>query len=82
VNSVTEREANQRSSDLLARVEQGEDVLITKRGRPIAVLSPYQHQATIAERESALSRALALMDEGLPWGEALQPFARDEMHER
>jgi antitoxin (DNA-binding transcriptional repressor) of toxin-antitoxin stability system len=57
-------------------------VLITKRGRPIAVLSPYQHQATIAERESALSRALALMDEGLPWGEDVEPFSRDEMRER
>lgn len=34
------RELRQRASELLRRVEQGESIEITDRGRPVAVLSP------------------------------------------
>jgi prevent-host-death family protein len=82
VKAVTVREANQGFSELLAQVELGAEVLITKRGRPVAVLSPYQPPAMTPECEAAIARAIALMEEGLPWGEDLKPFSRDEMHER
>ena len=82
MRAVTVREANQGFSELLAQMEHGEEVLITKRGRPVAVLSPYQAPNVTSEREAALARAVALMETGLPWGDAVRPYSRDEMHER
>jgi prevent-host-death family protein len=38
--SVGVRELRQRASELLRRVEQGESIEITDRGRPVAVLGP------------------------------------------
>lgn len=38
--SVGIRELRQRASELLRRVEDGESIEITDRGRPVAVLSP------------------------------------------
>ncbi|WP_455351344.1 type II toxin-antitoxin system Phd/YefM family antitoxin [Streptomyces sp. SYSU K217416] len=35
------RELNQQTSKILARVEQGESVVITKSGKPIALMRPY-----------------------------------------
>jgi len=82
MKTITAREANHGFSDLLARVERGEEVLITKRGSPIAVISPYRAPAMTPEREAAIAHAIELMKKGLPWGDAKPPFTRDEMHER
>jgi prevent-host-death family protein len=82
MKTMTAREANHGFSDLLARVERGEEVLITKRGAPVAVISPYRPPTMTAERMAAVDHALKLMTKGLPWGEAIRPFTRDEMHER
>jgi prevent-host-death family protein len=38
--SVGIRELRQRASELLRRVEDGESIVITDRGRPVAVLAP------------------------------------------
>jgi hypothetical protein len=35
-----------------------------------------------AERQKAIGRAIKLMEKGLPLGDALRRFARDEMHAR
>jgi len=40
--SVGIRELRQRASELLRRVEDGESIEITDRGRPVAVLAPLQ----------------------------------------
>jgi prevent-host-death family protein len=40
VASVGIRELRQRASELLRRVEDGESIEITDRGRPVAVLAP------------------------------------------
>ena len=53
MRAITARDANQSFSELLSSVEQGEEVVITKRGRPVAVLSPYQHPERTPEREAA-----------------------------
>lgn len=42
MKTVTARQANHAFSELLSRVERGEEVLITKRGKPIALLSRYR----------------------------------------
>lgn len=38
---TTARELNQRTAQVLARVEAGETVTVTKNGHPVAVLRPY-----------------------------------------
>jgi len=82
MRTVSARDANHGFSDLLSKVERGEEVLITKRGRPVAVLSPYRPAALTAERQAAIGHAIAVMAKGLPWGEAWRKFTRDDMHER
>jgi prevent-host-death family protein len=41
--SVGIRELRQRASELVRRVEGGESIEITDRGRPVAVLAPLAH---------------------------------------
>jgi prevent-host-death family protein len=82
MKTFTAREANHRFSQLLSQVEHGEEVVITKRGQPVAVLSPYRPAAMTAERQAAIAHAIEVMAKGLPWGGAWRNFSRDEMHER
>lgn len=82
MKSVTARDANQRFSELLRRVERGEEVVITKHGTPVAVLSPYRAPGLAAEREAAIERALRGMDEMAAHARKVRHVARDEMHER
>jgi prevent-host-death family protein len=39
--SIGVRELRQRASELLRRVEQGETIEVTDRGRPVAILAPH-----------------------------------------
>ena len=82
MKTVSARQANHEFSDLLSRVERGEEILITKRSKPVAVLSPYRPPLMTAERKKAIQHAIAVMAEGLPWGDTLRKFEREEMHER
>ena len=43
------RELRQRASELLRRVEAGETIEITDRGRPVAVLAPLPRDSPIAQ---------------------------------
>lgn len=38
---TTARELNQQTAQVLARVQAGETVTVTKNGRPVAVMRPY-----------------------------------------
>ena len=38
MNAVSARQANHEFSELLSRAEPGEEILITKRSKPVAVL--------------------------------------------
>jgi prevent-host-death family protein len=82
MKTVSARQANHEFSDLLARAERGEEILITKRSKPVAVLSPYRPPLMTAERKRAIQHAIKVMAKGLPWGDNLQRFGREEMHER
>jgi prevent-host-death family protein len=77
---VTAREANQRFARLLSSVEDGEQVVITKRGRPVAIVSPYRPNLS-EERKAAIDRMIASMDEPVELGAPFRTFTRDEMHE-
>ena len=80
MKTVSARDANQSFSKLLGDVENGEEVVITKRGTPVAKIVPYKGRAMTPEREAALERLMALLDKGLPFNG--RRFTRDEMHER
>jgi len=82
MKTVSARQANHEFSELLSRVERGEEILITKHSKPVAVLSPYRPPVMTAEREKAIQHAVAAMEKGLPWGTSSRKFKREEMHER
>jgi prevent-host-death family protein len=82
VKTVSARQANQEFSRLLSRAEQGEEILITKQNKPVALLSPYRLPAMTAERKKAIRHAIHVMQKGLRWGDALPRFTRDDMHNR
>ena len=44
MSACTVAEAKAHLSDLLARVEKGEELVITRRGRPVARLAPLRPQ--------------------------------------
>ena len=81
MKTVSARKANHEFSDLLSRVEHGEEILITKRSKPVAVLSPYLPPLMTPAREKAIQHAIDVMETGLPWGNAMRRFKREEMHE-
>jgi len=80
--TVSARKANQEFSKLLDRAAKGEEVVITRRGAPVARLSPYAARpAMTPEREAAIKRMVEGMRKGgLRLGG--RRFTRDEMHER
>lgn len=80
MKSVSAREANQHFSRLLGEVAAGEEVVITRRGRPVATLSRYRGRPITPEREAAIERMVAMMRKGFPLGGL--KATRDEMHER
>ena len=68
MKTVSARQANHEVSALLSRAERGEEILITKHNKPVAVLSPYRSPGMTAERKAAIRHALQLM-KGLYPGE-------------
>jgi prevent-host-death family protein len=81
MRTVTAREANHGLSELLSAVESGEEIVITRHGRPVAVLRAYQPPAMSDARRAAIDHALAVMEKGLAPGWARR-FTRDEMNDR
>ncbi len=82
MKTVGARQANHEFSNLLSRAERGEQILITKRSKPVAVLSPYRPPLMTAQRKKAVQHAIDVMEKGLSWAGTLRSFKRDEMHER
>jgi prevent-host-death family protein len=80
MRSISAREANQGFSKLLQAVAEGEEVVITRRGKPVARLSPVEPAAD-SEREAETERILARLREGADLGPRVS-WTRDELHER
>lgn len=55
-NTVGAYEAKTHLSELLARVEAGEEITITKHGAAVARLIPVTRQANAEERQLAIER--------------------------
>jgi prevent-host-death family protein len=77
---VSAREANQRFSKLLNEVARGQEVMITRHGKPVARLVPVQDTAAAKKRAAAIKRMVKMMERGFPLG-GLR-FTRDEIYER
>jgi prevent-host-death family protein len=80
MKSVSAREANQGFSKLLAEAAGGEEIVITRRGKPVAKLVPIGTAKSDEKRERAIERMMERMRRGLDLGG--RKFTRDEMHER
>ncbi len=55
-NIVGAYEAKTHLSELLEKVEAGEEITITKHGAPVAKLVPVKRVATLEERAAAIMR--------------------------
>jgi prevent-host-death family protein len=85
--TVTATDANQRFAELLGNAVAGETVIITRRGEPVAQLTPYRPEAASPERKAAWNRLLASMERGVTIGVSDEEaravtWNRDEAHER
>ncbi|MGH6920215.1 MAG: type II toxin-antitoxin system Phd/YefM family antitoxin [Geminicoccaceae bacterium] len=80
--SVSAREANQQFSRILRDVEAGVEILVTRRGRPVARIVPAQapggRQLT-PEQEAAHARTMARLRKG--WDLGGGKFNRDELYD-
>ena len=55
-NTVGAYEAKTHLSELLEKVESGEEITITKHGSPVAKLVPVKREASADERVAAIQR--------------------------
>lgn len=69
---MTATEASRNFAALLTAVEQGEEILVTREGRPVAVVRP--NRETVAER---LAAALAAHPADPAFGDDLERARRD-----
>ena len=81
MRSVSARVANQSFSKLLQAVVEGEEVVITRRGKPVARLTPIESVADDAERQAEIDRLIEHWREGVDLGEPVT-WTRDELYER
>lgn len=81
MRTISAREANQGFSKLLQAVVEGEEVVITRRGKPVARMAPIEDRTNDAGREAMLERLIAHWREGIDLGEPVT-WTRDELHER
>ena len=81
LTSISAREANQRFSELLSKVEsEGQGFIVTKHGRPVARILPIEKREAglTPEQEAALRTAVDAQVGHLGIGK----FSRDELYDR
>ena len=82
--TISAREANQQFSRILETAAQGEEVVITRRGVPVAKLMPLIESEVSSEQAAARERRreeiLAAFDRGFEGG-ALADWTREELYE-
>jgi prevent-host-death family protein len=77
---ITAREADQRFSELLAKVErEGQGFVVTKHGRPVARILPVEKQQVqlTPEQEAALHRIMTTS-----WPLGIKKLNREELYDR
>lgn len=79
MKTVSAADANRQFSALLRRVAQGEQIVITSRGKPVATIAPLAPEPDPA-REAARSRLLARLN-AQPASGAPREWTRDELYD-
>jgi antitoxin (DNA-binding transcriptional repressor) of toxin-antitoxin stability system len=79
MKTISAREANQFFSKLLAEAEAGEEIVITRRGRPVATLRAHDPARDDPEREAAVQRMITMMRNGMALDS--HRVRRDEIYE-
>lgn len=75
------REMNQQFTEYVQKVEQGEEIVITRRGKPIARLVPIDSSETLtSNQKAALARTKARMKKGFDYEEG--KFKREDLYDR
>jgi prevent-host-death family protein len=75
-------EANQQFSRILRDVEAGAEIIVTRRGRPVARILPTQlsrERRLTPEQEAAHARSMARLRKG--WDLGGGKFNRDELYD-
>ena len=67
LNTIGAYEAKTHFSELLDKVESGQEITITKHGTPVAKLVPVKRKHTREERRAAIER-IKKLSEGLSLG--------------
>lgn len=79
--TVTLRDANQNFAKYIRQVEAGEEIVITRRGAPVARLLPASGKRVLTpQQQAARRRAFARMKKGWPLG--IGKFDRDSLYDR
>jgi prevent-host-death family protein len=74
---ISLREANQHLSRYVEAVQQGSEVVITKRGRPVARLVAYTGRRTLSPEQKAAWRRLKASARPL----GIKKWRREELYE-
>ncbi|MHB1201943.1 MAG: type II toxin-antitoxin system Phd/YefM family antitoxin [Acidithiobacillus sp.] len=78
---VSLREANQHLSKYIEMASQGSEIIVTKRGHPMARIAPIEAGGQMSDaQKSALERTRARMREGYSLGG--EGFDREAAHAR
>jgi prevent-host-death family protein len=80
MKTLTAAEANRQFSAVLRRVAEGETVLVTSRGKPVATIAP-AYSYTDPAREHAKQRLLEHLRQVKPSG-VPRDWTRDELYDR
>jgi prevent-host-death family protein len=79
--TVTLRDANQNFAKYVRQVEAGEEIVITRRGEPVAKLSPVSDKRVLTpDQQAALERTRKRLEKGWDLGDWKIP--RDEIYKR
>jgi prevent-host-death family protein len=81
MKTITAAEANRQFSSVLRTVAQGQTVLVTSRGKPVATIAPAHLDAALAAREQARQRLIDHLRQVRPTG-VPRDWTRDELYER
>jgi prevent-host-death family protein len=77
MKTISAAEANRRFSRILREVREGETVVVTSRGEPVARIVPVGNE--VPDRSEALQRLFARLDAQPAFG--LPRIRRDELHD-
>ena len=83
MSTVSAREANQHFSKILDAAARGEEVTITRRGKPVARLVPIEvteDPAEVARRAEAREAILNRLEQGYV-GSRFDSWTRDELYD-